>query len=894
MSRTITYMPDESASSGWRDALSIGLVGVGLAFLLALLSYEARDIPTWVFLHPVDLPNDPAHNLLGRMGAIGAHLALFLFGAAAYLIPVCLVWTGVYGLVSRSSPTIRAWMGVVIAVLSGAAFLQVQQLVANPGNYEYQWFGLGGGIGHLLGEKFLLRFLGVAGSAILLLVAYVCAMAMMTGMEIHRLGLLTIDGIKWVGKTAYSSIKTLSNWRPWSRNEEPLDYREEPQARSVVPKEKRPRKKKEPAPVETMEEPLPIPKSQLDLPFDEMVEPKIIDASAPKIASKKNRPTLEEHLSKRQEENRRSVDAAPKGSLSQLFKDYRLPGLDLMDQPDPANHAPANHRELIDTQQNIIRTLKTFGIVVRSGDITRGPAITRFEIYPEDGLRVNRITALEADIARATKAERINILAPIPGKDTVGIEIANSKRVAVPLRELLEDEAFQTTTARIPVALGKDVYGHTIIADLASMPHLLVAGATGSGKSVCINTIIACLIYRFAPDELRFIMIDPKVVEMQNYNKLPHMALPVVTDPKKVVLALRWVVKEMERRYGMFAKLGVRNFEGFNKKQAIAAAERAEAARLSGIQADLDDAEGEEVNEPAPSRARGRAAATGGVGSILLEEAPAVVGEDEGNEVEANERLEVLLDDEGTWSDALPPKRGPREAPEEALPDRIPYIVVIIDELADLMQTAPADVEGAIARITQMARAAGIHMIVATQTPRADVITGVIKANIPSRIAFQVASALDSRVILDQKGAEKLVGKGDMQYLPPGSAKLLRAQGAFVGDEEIQRIIDSCSIQGSPVFDINIEESESDDEDGMDEDVSSEDEGLLERVLDVLRQEGKASTSLIQRRLRLGYTRAARLMDILEQRGIIGPGEGARPREILVNLGGDYGLDDDD
>jgi S-DNA-T family DNA segregation ATPase FtsK/SpoIIIE len=431
-------------------------------------------------------------------------------------------------------------------------------------------------------------------------------------------------------------------------------------------------------------------------------------------------------------------------------------------------------------------------------------------------VRVDRIVSLERDLARATRAERINILAPIPGKDTVGIELANSRKVMVTMRELLQSSDWEEakTRARIPLALGKDVYGKTIIADLAQMPHLLVAGTTGSGKSVCINALIASMLYRFTPEELRFIMIDPKVVELQHYTALPHLAFPVVTDPKKVLLALRWVIDEMEKRYKIFAGVGVRNITSFNARPAKAVAGSVDPAEKE------DRVDEEPVSSP----------------------------------------------------------------PATTVPDRIPYIVVIIDELADLMQTAPADVESAIARITQMARAAGIHIIVATQTPRADVVTGVIKANIPSRIAFQVASKIDSRVILDENGADRLLGQGDMLYLPPSTSRLIRAQGVLVTDEEIRRLVEFVSAQSPPAFDAEMHEKLEAASASAEEEVSEEDEELVEKCLEIIRQEKRASTSLLQRRLRLGYTRAARIVDILEQRGILGPGEGAKPREILVDL----------
>ena len=527
------------------------------------------------------------------------------------------------------------------------------------------------------------------------------------------------------------------------------------------------------------------------------------------------------------------------GLSTEGFEDYELPGFDLLEFDEENDVEPEDFsEELLATQTMIIETCRAFGVEVTAGDITRGPTITRYEIYPAIGLRVSRITQLEADLARATKAERINILAPIPGKDTVGIEIANDDRVAVALRELLQDESFRSSKRKIPLALGKDVYGNTVVGDLAAMPHCLVAGATGAGKSVCINSIITSILYKFGPDELRFIMIDPKVVEMQVYAKLPHLVVPVVTDPKRVVGALNWCVNEMERRYKIFAKLGVRNFDSFN-------------SRVRNEEEVLKQEEQEDLN------------------SIVDEEAV--------------ESMAKAFED----GDLGPTASEDDEVHEDDLevPDRFPYIVVIIDELADLMQTAPADVEGAIARIAQKARAAGIHLIVATQTPRADVVTGIIKANIPSRIAFQVSSSLDSRVILDNKGAEKLVGKGDMLFLPPGSAKLERAQGAFVSDEEVEQIVNFCANQTEQRFEESIQkviESGGSDGDGGVEEVSDADEEALERCIEVLRAEGKASTSLLQRRLRLGYTRAARMIDILEARGIVGPADGAKPREVLI------------
>src|SRR6201984_2606855 len=497
------------------------------------------------------------------------------------------------------------------------------------------------------------------------------------------------------------------------------------------------------------------------------------------------------------------------------IENYVLPSVELLEPIDLEGRKAADPAELKQIQHVLVDTLKQFNIEVSPGDITRGPTITRYEVYPARGVRVDKISSLERDLARATRAERINILAPIPGKDTVGIEIANTKKVKVTLREILESEEWTGTLMRIPIVLGKDVYGKIVLGDLAQMPHCLVAGTTGSGKSVCINAIIASILFRFKPDDLRFVMIDPKVVEMQMYNALPHLIMPVVTDPKKVLLALRWVIQRMEERYRIFAQTGVRNITAFNGRPKSRSVREIEHSARS---MEMDDT------------------SSGG-------------GRDD----------------------------------ELVIPEKLPHIVVIIDELADLMQTAPADVENAIARITQMARAAGIHMIVATQTPRADIITGVIKANIPTRIAFQVASSLDSRVVLDENGAERLLGQGDMFYRPPGTSRLVRSQGVLVTDEEIRELVEFVSAQGTPSFD-PVVQTQLEASSSPEEDVTEEDEELVNRCLEIIRQEKRASTSMLQRRLRLGYTRAARVVDILERRGILGPGEGAKPRQILVDL----------
>lgn len=817
-----------------RNIWGFGFIAGGLLLLLSLLSYHHTDLAGVPFFKKFSegAAPIPTRNMIGPLGAILAIIQLLFFGAASWFLPLGLGWLGYRRLFLEGKFSWRTWAGFGVFMISAASLAGVLgwwNVWAENNNLPSQ-AGAGGIIGTFIGKGIFERALADVGSVIVLGFVYITSLVLL-------LGLHPIPFFKetWAEGLAFWEAKRGATSGNTSR------------ATKSKPKPKPKAKKPKPEPIEDEweyedEDETEVAvedDGQVTLPLREVPEPKIVDAS------QRREPSAE---LARPFERKKPTHA----SLSTNdFEDYELPGFDLLDYDEAATEPEENnHDELYATQQKIIETLRAFGVEVTAGDITRGPTITRYEIYPAIGLRVSRITQLEADIARATCAERINILAPVPGKDTVGIEIANDNRVPVALRELLQDPEFRSSKKKIPLALGKDVYGNAVIGDLAAMPHCLVAGATGSGKSVCINSIITSILYKFSPDELRFIMVDPKVVEMQMYNKLPHLVVPVVTDPRKVIGALKWTVNEMERRYKIFAKLGVRNFDSFNSRPRPDLEEPAEDLEL---QAEGEEP-AEEVDEmegldPAHLESIARALEEGDVGPMDLD------GETD------EERLD-----------------------EDDIPDRFPYIVVIIDELADLMQTAAADVEMAIARIAQKARAAGIHLIVATQTPRADVVTGIIKANIPSRIAFQVSSALDSRVILDSKGAEKLVGKGDMLFLPPGSAKLERSQGAFVSDEEVEAIVDFCSNQTEQRFEQSIQDTINNggDAGGGDDDVSDEDEEVITRCIDVIMTENKASTSLLQRRLRLGYTKAARMMDIMEQRGIIGPADGAKPRDILV------------
>ena len=798
-------MARSAKNSAWNEVFAIILLLTGTLLFFALISFSPRDLPSWVPWSYLSPPNRPAQNFIGPFGAIFASVFYLLIGAASYFLAAVLLGFGAAKLFYPRLRVIARLPWIVLFIVSGACLLQLQT------RYFFDWKklniqGPGGSIGYFFGKKLLLTAMGDVGSMILLAGIYLSALILMTGLRPIHLVRESVAGIR-------NGINSFREWR-LHREMRRADIKGQ-----LAISERELAKQRRSLEKQLKKKGAPVPDRILISPEELAGRPerKVVDTTAlpkkPSLAqlhSAKSKPPIAVAKARR-------FDA----------ENYVIPSIDLLDEHDPEGRGGADPAELEQVQAVLIETLGQFGIAVAAGDITKGPTITRYEVYPAKGVRVDKIVSLERDLARATRAERINILAPIPGKDTVGIEIANTRKIKVTLRELMQSADWEEAKRRckLPLALGKDVYGNVIIADLAQMPHLLIAGTTGSGKSVCINALIASILFRFTPEELRFIMIDPKVVEMQIYEKLPHLAFPVVTDPKKVLIALRWISEEIDRRYKIFARVGVRNITSFNARPP------------KKTQKELDDV---------------AAAVSGG------------------------------RKDDSAAEMAAATIRVPREG-ELIVPDKLPYIVLIIDELADLMQTAPADVESSIARMAAIARAAGIHLILATQTPRADVITGVIKANVPSRIAFQVASKIDSRVILDENGADRLLGQGDMLYLPPSTSRLIRAQGVLVTDDEIRELVDFVCGQGTPGFDTAMQERLQSST-GPAEDVSEEDEELVEKCLEIIRQEKKASTSLLQRRLRLGYTRAARIVDILEQRGILGPGEGAKPREILVDL----------
>jgi len=885
---------DSNTKNGFNDVIGIALLAFALLLLVAQLSFDRYDLSS------VRVPpNKEIHNWIGTIGAYLAWLTFIPFGIAAYLLPWISAAFGVayllniLGYLRDRLRWCLLWTIMLFVSLTGLLHMMNHvDLIADWTKNLYTSFA-GGWLGYLTYGRmnrydygFIL--LGNLGATIVYASLGLISLLFLTNFQLGHWIRAWLQKEKAEPEDESKSAEEIALERRAKELEKQKRKLEEevektgrivektasglgadglpvpePTVRDLsVPQAKGPRFRKttlpEPPkevarvesdamevgevihaeeippattdeilgrkPVEKKSEPEPAATENIEAenPGAPKMEPiiTIADGSVPPAPA--NRPKLPPKRPKPM-----TVASVP------MIGNYQLPPMDFLQHADMTVKPTESKEELMANARLMQQTLAQFDIEVSLGDITKGPTITRYELHPAPGVKLEKILGLSNNLAAALKAERIHILAPVPGKSSVGVEVPNLIKTKVIMRDLFESDEWRNTKARIPIALGKDVYGHPIVADLAEMPHMLIAGSTGSGKSVCINSIIASLLYRFSPDQLRFVMIDPKVVELQQYNALPHLVVPVVTDPKKVLLALRWVVNEMEKRYKIFARVGVRNVKSFNDRPK---------------------------NKPLPEQE---------MELPLAAKKEKVEAGADGFAVEIDEEIIV-----------------PREE-DIIIPEKLSYIVVIIDELADLMLVAPADVEMAIARITQMARAAGIHCIVATQRPSVDVITGVIKANIPARIAFQVASRVDSRTILDAMGADKLLGKGDMLFLPPGSPKLNRAQGALITDKELEDIVGFIAKQGKPSYEMEIHQqlskpaANTDIESGIDED-----EEIIQQCIEVIRSEQKASVSLMQRRLRLGYTRAARIMDELEGRGIVGPSKGAEPRDILIDLDG--------
>ena len=872
---------------GWADFIGVGLLATAVLLFFAQISFDRGDIAGLKFP-----PNESTHNWIGPAGAFIAHCWFQLLGFAAYVLPFIFgafgmaYLFGLLGYLRDHSKWSIMWAVVLLLSVTGLFHIATENEWFGKAHEKIGAMGAGGVLGFFTyGQTEAYRWgLSLAGQVGAFIIYTVLGFFSLLFLTNFKLGAWLQD---WFDRESVPASKNSNSEeaalerkaRELEKKKRALeeevakaipatvtgktiptgpalgqDFKSvpEPNVRDLSVPQAKPAKAKKttPEPVKEIEPPDEgevISAAELKAASVDDVLGRKSEAPAKADEKKSDEPKPEEVVAAKTDEPKPEpvvnitglTPTRPKPKAKKpitvastpMIGNYQLPSLDFLQLPDMTVKPTESKEELLANARLMQQTLAQFDIPVELGDITKGPTITRYELHPAPGVKLEKITGLSNNIAAALKAERINILAPVPGKSSVGVEVPNSVKTKVIMRDLFESDEWRNTKAKIPVALGKDVYGHPIIADLAEMPHCLIAGSTGSGKSVCINAIIASLLYRFTPDQLRFVMIDPKVVELQQYNVLPHLVVPVVTDPKKVILALRWVVNEMEKRYQIFARVGVRNIATFNARPK---------------------------NKPLPQQE---------LELPLKAKKEKVEPGAEGFAVEVDEEIVV-----------------PREE-DIVIPEKLSYIVVIIDELADLMLVAPADVEMAIARITQMARAAGIHCIVATQRPSVDVITGVIKANIPARIAFQVAAKVDSRTILDAMGADKLLGKGDMLYLPPGSAKLIRAQGALVTDHEIQSVVDFIAKQAKPSYEMEIHQQLSKpansfgSESGIDED-----EEIIQQCIEVIRSEQKASVSLLQRRLRLGYGRAARIMDELENRGIVGPSNGAEPRDILIDL----------
>jgi S-DNA-T family DNA segregation ATPase FtsK/SpoIIIE len=773
MARTKKEEPPER--SGWREIGGILTGTLGLMLLLGVLSYNPADIGVF--------RNAPgSHNWIGPFGARTAYAAYMYFGVAGFLIPFGILGIGISAVFHSSRKLYPRFLWFLLALFCLAGLLDMSE--AWYGTVEKLNIGSAGGLmGEVLAQRTLGYWIGHAGAGIVFVVLFCIALVRMLDIKVIELS-----------KRAWEWAKNFKMEKP-TVEEIFEDKVEEP----AKPKRRRAVRKPKPEP-ELVEAPAVDIRAMVEEQQQKKKpEPKKKAEPAPAVAEK---PKKEAKPKGEEEEFADLTGTGPQA-------DYKLPSLDLLDPPVPQSKGMSAD-EIAGTAEVLQSTLEEFGVEAKVTGVQQGPVVTCYEILPAAGVRVERIKALQDNIALKMHAESIRIQAPIPGKGVCGVEVPNTSRASVFFRDLVEGSEFQQGRAALPLVLGKDVSGENMVYDLAKMPHLLIAGATGAGKSVCMNAILNGLLMKHTPDDMRLILVDPKTVEFHQYNNLPHLVVPVITNAKKVALGLKWAIDEMERRFKWFRQAGVRDLPGFNAR-AIARQE---------------EMFGEEVID------------------------------------------------------------NP-EKQKDAVPEKLPYIVIVIDELADLMHVAQAEIEAGIARLAAKSRAAGIHMILATQRPDVKVITGTIKANFPVRIAFKVSQKVDSRTILDRMGADTLLGRGDMLVLPPGSDKLIRSQGAFTSDGEIERVTNFWKEQSQPEFITEIHEKIEKPTADLPEMDSGGDDEIVEQAMEVIRQTKRASTSSLQRRLRIGYTRAARVMDLLEERGVIGPPEGAGPREILIDLDGE-------
>jgi len=869
MARTKTSNSKKTGKTGftpplyrprWLVAVICLLLGVWLT--VAYLHYTPNQ--EMLFSQMTTEPTEK--NLVGKLGAEVAHISFVWLGSGAGWIPIFFFWSLWVAIRNARRLALARFIAMLCALISACGLAAM--LPKNLANPDYFPNGLGGWIGSWTYESLLSGTIGTFGSASLLATVLVFSWIFILTRDIASLFDQVVSSFQdWRQRRAEIAAEKAEKRRQEREEKARLKAETKASAKAAKLAEKERIAAEKTAAKEAKkagksvskglklagaEDPLaslptskpfetaapqpppsaPPPPSESEPPAE---PPKVIGLSlgrpgekpkktadaesetapAPESSGADSDDKMALNIVKAEETKKARGVSAPK-----MIGDYKFPALKLLNEP-AAPHEDNTEEEHRNNAENLLRILGEFGVKVSIGEIHVGPVITRYEVVPAPGVRVEKISNLDKNIALGMRAQSVRILAPIPGKAAVGVEVPNQHPTPVGMREILESQDWASHKAELPIALGKDVSGKPLVSDLAKMPHLLIAGATGSGKSVCINSIVSSILYSKSPRDVRLLMVDPKVVELKVFNTLPHMLIPVVTEPKKVPGALKWLLAEMEQRYQMFAKCNVRNIVGFNNR------------KKKSSKPDL------------PPPVEGEQAGLPGVDPALDEEIE--------------------------------------------LPEHLPYIVAIIDELADLMMVAPAEIETSIARLAQLARAAGIHLIIATQRPSVNVITGVIKANLPSRIAFQVASQVDSRTILDTKGADNLIGRGDMLFSPPGTARLVRAQGAFCSDEEVMELVEFMQTNGPPQYasdvQAQIDRAGDDGEGGGGSDGDlGDDEELYQQAIEVLKASKRASTSNIQRRLRIGYNRAARIIDLLEDNGIVGPENGSSPREILVDL----------
>jgi len=744
------------------EFMGVALFGLALIWLVALVTYEPTD-PVWFFT--TDSTHPPA-NFVGRVGAFLAELSFQIAGYASYLIPAVIgVMAWHYFWCEKFDAAYTKLFGVTLLFACFSAFLSI---AFGSTEVAGKAFHAGGSVGAWLGAWFA-EYLNRTGSVIVMLTLMALSVILSTQFSFGRLFAGASRG------TRDLSARGVGIFRGWID-----ERRREKQRREVIAKHTK-KAAAEGAPQPAVPNPPPRPAR----PPAEPEQPAAAgQRTAPPVVKRKAEGTPALPL----------PEPEPlKAPAPRKLGSYTLPPPSLLDPPKAERKV--DERELMDSARLLEEKCREFAVDGQVVQIHPGPVVTTFELKPDAGVKYSKITSLADDLCLAMQAESV-LIDRIPGKSTVGIQIPNPNREAISLRELLDCDAYQRSTSKLTLALGKTIHGEPYVTDLATMPHLLIAGSTGTGKSVGLNAMLTSILYRATPDDVRMIMIDPKRLELGMYEDIPHLLSPVVVDPKKAANALRWAVREMEERYKTLAAEGVRNIEQYNRN------------------------------------------------------------------------VRHLLED----------PNGPKG--DEA-PKPLPFVVVVIDELADLMMVASNEVEESIARLAQMARAVGIHLILATQRPSVDVITGLIKANLPSRISFRVASKIDSRTILDSNGAEQLLGKGDMLFLPPASSRCVRLHGPYISEQESARLASFLRKQGKPTYDESI--TVGDEETKGPGGVEFEKDELYDEAARIVVGSGQVSISYLQRKLRIGFSRAARLVDMMEAEGIVSPGAGGKPREVLVD-----------